>query len=49
MGNRNACGFFSGDRKSDELFWVSGLSDDENKIIKDIYKQMDIIGMRIIN
>jgi hypothetical protein len=44
MGNRNSCGLFDGDRRHDDFNLIHGLTDDENKTLKDLYKSMDISG-----
>ncbi len=41
MGNRN-CGLFSDGRDGEDHLYVDGLSDDENRLLKEIYRYMDI-------
>lgn len=59
MGNRSGCSLFSegggtgGDssrlRSSDDrLFWLDGLTQDENKFIKDLYTDLNLSCNRLI-
>ncbi len=41
MGNRN-CGLFNDGRDGEDNLFVDGLSDDENRAIKEIYRSMQI-------
>ena len=38
MGNSGSCGFFDGDRRLDDFNTIRGLTDEENKTLKDLYK-----------
>ena len=52
MGNRSGCSLFSGEtgggdssrlRSSDDrLFWIDGMTPDENKFIKDLYTDLNL-------
>jgi len=44
MGNRN-CGLFNDGRDGADHLYVDGISSDENRIIKDVYKNMDIASI----
>lgn len=43
MGNRNGCSFFSEIRREDDdKFWVEGLTEEDNRALKELYNNMDI-------
>jgi hypothetical protein len=47
MGNRN-CGLFNDGRDGDDNLFVDGLSDEENRTIKELYRNMEIAS-KIMN
>jgi len=44
MGNRN-CGLFNDGRDGDDCMFIDGLSIDDNKVIKEIYRNMDMTSI----